>query len=243
MNTDNVTISGQGIDYGPCAFMERYDPATVFSSIDHAGRYAYGNQPRITTWNLARLAETLVSLVDDDFDVAADALTTSLNGFDDRYRSHWVDGMRAKLGIVSEDPGDGDFFDELLSLMQTAQLDYTGTFRSLAASLRGNGGPPVFGADNLIAGHWMTRWRARLDAQGVDLSQVADAMDAVNPVYIPRNHLVEEVLAAANQGDMKPFEELLDVVTHPFVERDGRERFAQTAPDGFERGFKTFCGT
>ncbi len=243
MNTDNVTISGQGIDYGPCAFMDRYDPATVFSSIDHGGRYAYGNQPRITTWNLARLAETLVSLVDDDFDVAAESLTSALNGFDDRYRSHWIVDMRAKLGIVSEEAGDGDFFDELLSLMQTAQLDYTGTFRALAAMLRDATTPSVFGADNLIAAHWVTRWRAQLDAQGVDLALVADSMDAVNPVYIPRNHLVEEALAAANQGDMKPFEELLDVVTHPFIERDGLDRFAQPAPDGFERGFKTFCGT
>ncbi|MBT5755643.1 MAG: YdiU family protein [Acidimicrobiaceae bacterium] len=243
MNTDNVTISGQGIDYGPCAFMDRYDPATVFSSIDHGGRYAYGNQPRITTWNLARLAETLVSLVDDDFDVAAESLTSALNGFDDRYRSHWIVDMRAKLGIVSEGAGDGDFFDELLSLMQTAQLDYTGTFRALAAMLRDATTPSVFGADNLIAAHWVTCWRAQLDAQGVDLALVADSMDAVNPVYIPRNHLVEEALAAANQGDMKPFEELLDVVTHPFIERDGLDRFAQPAPDGFERGFKTFCGT
>lgn len=243
MNTDNVTISGQGIDYGPCAFMDRYDPATVFSSIDHGGRYAYGNQPRITTWNLARLAETLVSLVDDDFEVAAQALTTALNGFDDRYRSHWVAGMRDKLGIVADEAGDGDFFDELLSLMQTSQLDYTSTFRALADSLRTDGAPSVFGAENLIGAQWVKRWRARLDTQGIELAQVADAMDAVNPVYIPRNHLVEEALAAATDGDLKPFEQLLEVVTDPFVERDGLERFAQPAPEGFERGFKTFCGT
>ena len=243
MNTDNVTISGEGIDYGPCAFMDRYDPATVFSSIDHAGRYAYGNQPHITTWNLTRLAETLVSLVNEDFDVAAEALTSALNGFDDRYRSHWVAGMRAKLGIVVAEDSDGDFFDELLSLMQTSQLDYTSTFRSLAALLREQAAEPVFGAENLIAAHWVTRWRSRLAAQGTELSQAADLMDAANPVYIPRNHLVDQALNAATKGDMVPFQELLRVVTDPFVERDGLERFAKPAPDGFENGFKTFCGT
>jgi|MEHZ01.5.fsa_nt_MEHZ011466857.1_1 uncharacterized protein YdiU (UPF0061 family) len=243
MNTDNVTISGEGIDYGPCAFMDRFDPATVFSSIDHAGRYAYGNQPRITTWNLARLAETLVSLVDDDFDVAAEALTCALNEFDDRYRSHWLTGMRAKLGIVVAQQSDGDFFDELLSLMQTEHLDYTSTFRSLATLLRDQAAEPVFGAENLIAAHWVTRWRARLDAQGTDVGQVADSMDAVNPAYIPRNHLVDQALAAATEGDLTRFEELLGVVTDPFIERSGLERFAEPAPDGFEKGFRTFCGT
>ena len=243
MNTDNVTISGEGIDYGPCAFMDRYDPATVFSSIDHASRYAYGNQPRITTWNLARLAETLVSLVDEDFDVAAEALTSALNEFDDRYRSHWVIGMRAKLGIAVAQDSDGNFFDELLSLMQTEHLDYTSTFRSLAMLLRDQAAEPVFGAENLIAAHWVTRWRARLDAQDTDLGHVADSMDAVNPVYIPRNHIVDQALTAATEGDMAPFKELLGVVTDPFIERDGLERFAETAPDGFENGFRTFCGT
>jgi len=243
MNTDNVTISGEGIDYGPCAFMDRYDPATVFSSIDHAGRYAYGNQPRITTWNLARLAETLLSLVNEDFDVAAEALTSALNEFDDRYRSHWVTGMRAKLGIAGAADSDGDFFDELLSLMQTEHLDYTSTFRSLATLLRDQAAEPVFGAENLIAAHWVTRWRARLDAQGTDVDQVADSMDAVNPVYIPRNHLVDQALTAATEGDLTRFEELLGVVTDPFIERSGLERFAEPAPDGFEKGFRTFCGT
>lgn len=248
MNTDNVTISGEGIDYGPCAFMDRYDPATVFSSIDHGGRYAYGNQPRITTWNLARLAETLVSLVDDDFDVAAEALTTALNGFHDRYHSYWVAGMRIKLGLASveqaggADTADSEFFDQLLSLMQTAQLDYTSTFRTLAASLRDDS-VSAFDADNLIAGQWVRTWRAQLETQGSDLAAVADSMDAVNPVYIPRNHLVDEALRAATDGDMGPFEQLLELVTDPFTKREGLERFAEPAPDGFENGFRTFCGT
>ncbi len=243
MNTDNVTISGEGIDYGPCAFMERYDPGTVYSSIDHAGRYAYGNQPRIATWNLARLAETLVSLVDDDFDIAAEALTAALNGFEARYRSHWVVGMRAKLGLTTEQDGDGDFFDELLSLLQTGQLDYTSSFRSLAAMLRDDDAESIFDANNLIASNWVSRWRSRLAAEGTDLGDVADSMDRVNPVYIPRNHLVDEALTAATDGDMTLFEQLLEVVTDPFVERDGQERFAQPAPAEFEQGFRTFCGT
>ncbi|MCL4129154.1 UNVERIFIED_CONTAM: hypothetical protein GTU68_066633 [Idotea baltica] len=229
MNTDNVTISGEGIDYGPCAFLDRYDPATVFSSIDHAGRYAYGNQPRITTWNLARLAETLVELVDSDFDAAAQVLTESLNGFQDRYRAHWIVGMRAKLGLTLAADGDGEFFDELLSLMQTSQLDYTRTFRSLAKSLRDDA--------------WVRRWRERLENESASIDRIADAMDAVNPIYIPRNYLVEEVLDAATAGDMAPFDELLRVVTEPYSEHPGWERFAQPAPEGFEDSFRTFCGT
>lgn len=242
MNTDNVTISGEGIDYGPCAFMDRYDPATVFSSIDHAGRYAFGNQPRITTWNLARLAETLVELIDGGFDAAAQELTEALNGFHDRFRAHWVVGMRAKLGLSIVDDDDGEFFDELLSLMQTAQLDYTMTFRRLAQSLRDDA-ESVFDSSNLIARQWVHRWHQRLDNEPASMAEIADVMDAVNPIYIPRNHLVDEALDAATAGNMAPFEELLRVVTNPFTERDGLERFAEPAPEGFEDGFRTFCGT
>lgn len=236
MNTDNVTISGEGIDYGPCAFMDQYNPATVFSSIDHAGRYAYGNQPRIATWNLARLAETLVSLVDDDFDVAAEALTEALNSFDERYQSHWLRGMRSKLGLEAEVEGDAELFAELLERMQAETLDYTSTFRSLSESLRS-------GDDISELSTWQARWRQRLAGEGNPSEQVAAAMDQVNPIYVPRNHLVEDALAAATAGDMAPFEELLSVVTDPFTERDGLERFSEPAPGNFQRGFKTFCGT
>jgi uncharacterized protein YdiU (UPF0061 family) len=236
MNTDNVTISGEGIDYGPCAFMDQYNPATVFSSIDHAGRYAYGNQPGIATWNLARLAETLVSLVDDDFEVAADALTEALNSFDERYQSHWLRGMRSKLGLETEVEGDAELFAQLLESMQANALDYTGTFRSLAASLRS-------GVDIAELSTWQNRWHQRLAAEGRPGDQVATAMDQVNPIYVPRNHLVEEALAAATAGDMASFEQLLSVVTDPFTERDGLDRFSEPASDSFQRGFKTFCGT
>ena len=243
MNTDNVTISGEGIDYGPCAFMDRYDPATVFSSIDHGGRYAFGNQPRIATWNLARLAETLVSLIDDDFDVAAQKLTAALNAFDERFRNHWIAGMRPKLGLTTEHDDDGALFDDLLSLMQTGGLDYTSTLRELAATLRDDSAAAVFDADNLIASSWLRRWRDRVETEGSVFGDVADAMDAVNPIYIPRNHLVEEALTAATEGDLAPFEQLLAVVTDPFIERAGLDRYAQPAPPEFEQGFRTFCGT
>ncbi len=242
MNTDNMTISGEGIDYGPCAFMDRYDPATVYSSIDHGGRYAFANQPRIATWNLARLAETLVSLIGDDFDTTAATLTELLDGFYDRFRGHWINGMRAKLGLVSEVDADGDLFSDLLKLLEAERLDYTVAFRRLADSLREDGTGP-FSTDNAEAAEWLARWRDRLGVEGRDHVDIANDMDAVNPIYVARNHLVEEALAAATAGDMQLFEHLLGAVTDPFTKREGLERYAEPAPTEFETGYQTFCGT
>ena len=237
MNTDNMTISGETIDYGPCAFMDRYDPATVFSSIDHGGRYAYGNQPRIAQWNLTRLAETLLPLLGDDTDAAIAAATDVLTAFPDRFSAHWNDGMRAKLGLASATTGDAALFDDLLEALRADEADFTGFFRGAAARLRsGETGPA--GLDG-----WTARWHARLGAEGRDRVLVADGMDRVNPLYIPRNHLVDDALTAATAGDLAPFDELLDVVTHPVEHRPGRERFAEPAPDSFGRQFQTFCGT
>jgi uncharacterized protein YdiU (UPF0061 family) len=232
MNTDNMTISGETIDYGPCAFMDRYDPATVYSSIDHGGRYAYGNQPRIAQWNLTRLAETLLTLIADDPDAAVDPATEVLTRFPDRFRHHWDAGMRTKLGIADEQPDDGALFDDLLELLHANRSDYTGFFRDAARSLRGE---PV---DLDAFEPWLARWRGR-----VDPSTAPNAMDRVNPLFIPRNHLVEEALEAGTNGDVGPFHELLEVVTHPFDARPEWARFAQPAPDAFGRGYQTFCGT
>jgi serine/tyrosine/threonine adenylyltransferase len=232
MNTDNMTISGETIDYGPCAFVDRYDPAAVFSSIDHGARYALGNQPRIAQWNLTRLAETLLTLIDDDTERAVGAATDVLTAFPDRFREHWSTGMRAKLGITGEHPGDSELFDDLLVLLHTNHVDYTGVFRDLARSLRGE---PV---DLPGMDEWIDRWRTR-----VDPSTAPDRMDAVNPIYIPRNHRVEAALEAATNGDVATFHELLDIVTKPYVQRKGAERFAEPAPEPFNRTFQTFCGT
>jgi uncharacterized protein YdiU (UPF0061 family) len=238
MNTDNMTISGETIDYGPCAFLDRYDPATVYSSIDHGGRYAFGNQPQMALWNLTRLAETLLGLIDADVNTAVAAATEVLNSFPDRFRARWYDAMRAKLGLVTRDDGDPELFDDLLAAMHHERLDHTGFFRAAAASLRPDGEPLPAGL-----GGWTDRWLARLDAEGRTRTEVADGMDRANPLYIPRNHLVEEALGAATSGDMSPFRELLEVVTHPFDERPGAARFAVPAPDMFARTFQTFCGT
>ncbi|MFI6230898.1 YdiU family protein [Micromonospora echinospora] len=237
MNTDNMTISGETIDYGPCAFMEAYDPATVYSSIDHGGRYAYGNQPVVAEWNLARLAEALLPLLHDDEEQAVALATESLGGFRRGYDAAWTAGMRAKLGL----PGDLDpavvapLVEELLVLLRAGQVDFTSFFRTLAVAARGEAGPArrLF-PDPDPFDDWSTRWRA--------LGPDADAMDRVNPVYIPRNHLVEEALAAATDGDLAPLERLLDVVAAPYDERAGLDRYAACAPPDFG-AYRTFCGT
>lgn len=244
MNTDNMLITGHTIDYGPCAFLDRYDPSAVFSSIDRAGRYAYGNQPTVAQWNLARLAETLIELIGDDIDDAAALATDIINSFPNRYRHHWIQGMSRKLAL---DPHEGDsgavaeLCDDLMTHMHEANADYTSTFRALATALRGD-------SDDIIAligdqpfAQWSQRWN---DLRGSTLdTSAANAMDAINPLYIPRNHLVEEALDAATNGDMAPFAELLDVVTEPYEGQSNLDRYAAPAPDSFTRDYQTFCGT
>ena len=222
MNSDNVTISGETIDYGPCAFMDTFDPATVFSSIDGWGRYAYGNQPSITGWNLARLAETLLPLIDDDVEKAIEIATETLGGYATRYQQAWRTGMHAKLGLPAGT--DDGLVDELPALLEEHKLDYTSFFRGLAR------GDVALGLMN-----WVQRWRAhRPDTE---------AMNRVNPVYIPRNHLVEEALTAATAGDLDPAARLLDVLGDPFTERPGLERYAAPGSEDFAASYRTFCGT
>jgi serine/tyrosine/threonine adenylyltransferase len=248
MNTDNMTISGETIDYGPCAFLDAYDPATVFSSIDHGGRYAYGNQPQIAQWNLARFAETLLGLFDPDLDAAAELATGLLHTFPDRYRSRWLEGMAAKLGLTLIDvhidvaPID-DLVTDLLALLHGQHVDFTLFFRSLSTAVRGDGDATrgLF-AEPTVIDSWLDRWTTLRDGDARSCTGVSDAMDRVNPVYIPRNHLVEEALEAATAGDLAPFERLIDVLADPFSERSGLERYAQPAPPEFGR-HQTFCGT
>ncbi len=238
MNTDNMTISGETIDYGPCAFMDTYDPATVYSSIDHGGRYAYGNQPAIATWNLARLGETLLPLLDADADAAVGIATERLSRFPERFQHRWLAGMCAKLGIAADAPDADDVVRDLLGLMQRQRCDYTSTLRSLSSVVRGVPNtardqfddPPEFDA-------WIERWLPLVQPDA------ADEMDAANPVVIPRNHLVEAALTAATDGDLAPLHALLDAVRTPFTARPGFERYAEPAPADFADGFRTFCGT
>jgi serine/tyrosine/threonine adenylyltransferase len=243
MNTDNMAISGETIDYGPCAFMDRFDPATVFSSIDHGGRYAYGNQPHIATWNLARLAEALLPPFADDTDAAVAAATDTLTTFPERFQRHWSVGMRAKLGLTEADEITAALIDELLTLLHEQAVDYTSSFRALSALLRGDEAPAraLFGASAAFD-TWTARWREQLAHEGSDPHDVAAAMDRVNPVYIPRNHIVEDALAAATAGDLEPFQRLVDVLARPFDERAGLESYAAPAPPSREP-YRTFCGT
>ncbi|MFY9934337.1 MAG: YdiU family protein [Streptosporangiaceae bacterium] len=230
MNTDNTTISGETIDYGPCAFMDAFDPATVFSSIDDQGRYAYGNQPRILQWNLARLAEALLPLFDDSGEAAVEAATEVLNGFAHAYEQHWAEGMAAKLGLAAP---DRDLMEDILKPMRLQKVDFTLFFRALSAGTARTlfTVPEPFDT-------WAARREALLPA---DRAAVAAAMDRVNPVYIPRNHRVEEALAAATEGDLEPFRRLVDVVSRPFQERPGLADYAGPAPVGAP--YVTYCGT
>jgi uncharacterized protein YdiU (UPF0061 family) len=240
MNTDNTTISGETIDYGPCAFLDVFDPATVFSSIDHGGRYAYRNQPGIAQWNLARLGEALLPLIDEDVDAAVGAATEVVHSFGERYEGCWADGMAAKLGMGTP---DGALFRDLLALLHAQDVDFTRFFRALSAHLRPDH-PHRGQARSLFTepeafDAWAARWEAVLRP---DRDAVAAAMDRVNPVYIPRNHVVEEALAAATAGDVAPFHRLVEVVSRPFVERDGLDRYAEPAPAG-SGPHVTYCGT
>lgn len=237
MNTDNMTISGETIDYGPCAFMESFDPATVYSSIDSWGRYAYGNQPSIALWNLARFAEALLPLLDADTGRAIERAEASLGAFQELYQSAWTDGMRAKLGVPSASAEDVDpLIETLLTQLQQSQVDHTSFYRKLASAARGDAEPARGEFVDLAAfDGWLARWRALRPDPAV--------MDRVNPVYIPRNHLVEEALTAATGGDLEPVRGLLDAISAPFDERAGLERYAQPGEKEFSASFRTFCGT
>jgi uncharacterized protein YdiU (UPF0061 family) len=245
MNTDNTAISGETIDYGPCAFMDAYDPATVFSSIDHAGRYAYGNQPRIAQWNLTRFAETLLPLLGEDQEAAIGSAQEALGVFGPRFQAAYEGGLGRKLGLATRREGDRALAQDLLKLMAENAADFTLTFRLLGGAVAGpeDGAPArALFADGGAFDAWAERWRQRLAEEPGEAEALRAAMRTVNPLYIPRNHRVEEALAAADNRDFGPFETLLDVVSHPFDELPGLARFAEPAgPD--QKVYKTFCGT
>jgi len=249
MNTDNTSISGETIDYGPCAFMESYDPAAVFSSIDNGGRYAYGNQPNAAQWNLARLAEALLPVLAMEAgseEAALAAANEALSAFEPQYQRVRMDGLRRKLGLYTEREGDAALAEDLLERMHGNRADFTLTFRKLcdaAASPEGDEGVRRLFAYPGAYDGWAAGWRRRLDEEPADRQTRAAWMRNVNPAVIPRNHRVEATLDAASQRqDFHPFEELLDAVSRPYEERPGFERFAIPArPE--EAVLQTFCGT
>ncbi len=253
MNTDNMTLSGETIDYGPCAFMDHYNPATVFSSIDEQGRYAYANQPPIANWNLARLAEALLPLLaaeqNDDQDRAVQKAMEILEVFQERYEHYWLRGMRLKLGLTRDEAEDLALAQDFLKSMEGQGVDFTKAFRCLADAAEASdasreGWLRKLYADDAALNDWLPRWRARINGEGVAPLHRAQAMRAVNPVYIPRNHRVEEALAAAvDLGDYAPFEKLLTVLQQPFEEKIEFVAYAEPALAEESAGYQTFCGT
>jgi uncharacterized protein YdiU (UPF0061 family) len=241
MNTDNCSIAGETIDYGPCAFMDTYDPQTVFSSIDHGGRYAYANQPRIAHWNLARFGETLLPLLAEDTDRALAIANEVLASFQPRFGAALLAGLRRKLGLFSEEDGDAALAQDLLDAMAEGEADFTLTFRRLDPEsdeeARG-----LFSKTEAFDA-WAKRWRERIAREPQDADARRQAMRAVNPAYIPRNHRVEAALSAAmEREDFAPFEELLQVLDKPFEDRPQFAAYAEP-PLPAERVCQTFCGT
>jgi serine/tyrosine/threonine adenylyltransferase len=238
MNTDNMALSGETIDYGPCAFMDTYDPATVFSSIDEGGRYAYGNQPPIAQWNLARLAEAMLPLLDRDLDRAVERATAALDRFPALFEQHWLDGMRAKLGLFAPEDEDAALVNDLLAWMHRRSADFTNTFRALTA---GTLVRDAADADPDLQA-WHRRLQARRGRQPQTPAESTALMRQHNPAFIPRNHRVEEALQAATGGnDYSAMERLLDVLAMPY-DHD-RDLPAFTTPGNGDRGYRTFCGT
>jgi serine/tyrosine/threonine adenylyltransferase len=244
MNTDNMSIAGETIDYGPCAFMDEYDPSTVFSSIDAQGRYAFGNQPAIAQWNLARLAETLLPLIDPQPEKAVELATATLESFMADFEARFLAGMRRKLGLSRTLKDDGELIQRLLTILQQSQADFTNTFRSLAlAATPGEERQlgELFASDSPLAS-WLRDWRQRLDQEPQPAAARAAALRAANPAFIPRNHRVQAALDAAEAGDYAPFHALLQVLQHPFDTRPQWSAYAQP-PRPSERVLRTFCGT
>lgn len=238
MNTDNMLISGETIDYGPCAFMDRYDINTVFSSIDKNGRYAYANQVQIAKWNLARFAETLLPLIDPSHDKAIELSIDMINSFNEKFNSYWLSDMRKKLGLANEEDSDINLIDSLLEWMQKHGADYTNTFRNLASdtSIKSE----IYQDNDFKS--WYQTWQDRLKRNTKSFTEVYNLMNSVNPYIIPRNYLVEEALEKANQGDLSYMLRLLEALKNPFMQNYQFQDLAKT-PILSSEGYKTFCGT
>jgi uncharacterized protein YdiU (UPF0061 family) len=238
MNTDNMSIACETIDYGPCAFVNAYSPKTVFSSIDKNGRYAFGNQPMMGEWNLTRFAESLLLLLSEDQEEAIRIATECLNQYQTKYRDYWLNAMRKKIGLFNAEPSDLALVEDLLMLMYKHQADYTNTFRNLANVNQLNAAMIADGGFK----NWHIIWHERLSRQSQTEEDVAALMDSHNPLVIPRNHLVEDALERAAQGDMTAFHNFLEVLVEPY-KMPKSEKYTQGATAGFDASYQTFCGT
>ena len=246
MNTDNMALSGETIDYGPCAFMDSFNKTQVFSSIDHAGRYSYGNQPQIVQWNLARLAETLLPLIDKKEDSAVEMAKDIIESYSERFKEFWLAGMRQKLGLFNSEPEDENLIESLLNIMHENEADFTLSFRSLCdasfdekmdKNLRN-----LF-KDAGACEKWSKSWRSRLSRESASPEERVSLMRNVNPAVIPRNHRVEHALnAAVENSDYGPFEKLVDVLSSPYEEIKENDEFMLPPKPG-EHVLQTFCGT
>ena len=238
MNTDNMTISGETIDYGPCAFMDTYNPETVFSSIDHQGRYSFFNQPGIAKWNLARLAESLIPLIDKNKDKAIKIATDTVNSFDEFYKKNWLSMMRKKLGLFGDEPNDESLIFNLLSWMHQNKADYTNTFCFLMNE--------NFASNDIYKNqdfmNWKKQWQNRLNIKNNSLEKSLKLMRSVNPLIIPRNHKVEEALEAANNDDLNPINNLIEILKNPYQIQKKNSEYCYPSPES-DKKYKTFCGT
>jgi uncharacterized protein YdiU (UPF0061 family) len=238
MNTDNMTVSGETIDYGPCAFMDQYHPQTVFSSIDQNGRYSYNNQPRITKWNLARFAECIIPLIDQDEQKAISIATETINNFEKLYEEKWLNMMRDKLGLFGEDKDDKHLIFELLTWMENNKADFTNTFCNLMdiQSIK----DPIYQNQEYL--NWTAKWKKRLEKNNTEKEKYLELMRSVNPIFIPRNHKVEEALKDASENKLETLNQLLEVIKYPY--KDNGMLMDYQRPMSNENGdYKTFCGT
>ena len=238
MNTDNVSICGETIDYGPCAFMDTYNPKTVFSSIDQQGRYSFSNQPKIIKWNLARFAECIITLIDDNKDTAIEIATETINTFEKIYEEKWLNMMRDKLGLFGDDENDQILIMELLTWMNNNKTDYTNTFCFLMNEKLSNN--KIYNDKNFLI--WKEKWEKRLKLNNNSQEKYLKLMHSVNPLVIPRNHKVEEALAAANEGDFEIMNKLLTILKKPYDNQDNIIDFQSSAPSNNVK-YQTFCGT
>ena len=238
MNTDNMALSGETIDYGPCAFMDHYDPATVFSSIDQYGRYAYAQQPLIAQWNLARFAETILPLLDPDPEKAFTLGSEEVVAFEVQYRQYWLDGMRKKLGLTTAEKSDETLFNDLLQIMHRFKADYTNTFRELTFARSTE--KPFYLSEEFS--RWHSQWQARANREQTGLEERQKLMKNSNPAVIPRNHLVEEALqAAVDQNDYAPINKLINLLSAPYDYKLSEKRYLEPSPA--DKPYRTFCGT
>ena len=236
MNTDNMAISGETIDYGPCAFMDHYDPKTVFSSIDKFGRYAFSNQPPITKWNLARFAECLIPLIDKDEDTAIKLATDLIDNFQNIYEDKWLNMMRDKLGLFGEDKNDKKLINDLFNWMEKNKADYTNTF----CNLMDINSDEIYKNNDFI--DWKNEWKKRSELNNSTKEKQSKLMKSNNPIVIPRNHKVEEALAEADKGSLDKMKKLLAILKNPYDNQNNIEEYQSPAPSSNEK-YQTFCGT